>query len=632
MTGPVPATAMASVNNDMMVASNTTAVITPMFIEGAAGVNVMAAEDNMPFSYVDWSMLQADVIAGGATFKVQRTTMGANQEMEPTGDVAYVTCGPFVCVDGMEAPEISIADSAVCAGWDPELTLQVGLIDNDVVGPNGTGSDGAVTDEDTAADGATSDDGIDLGWISSSSAVMTVKHIFAGVSNRGENYSNSGPDSKKGSDKPLPMDKKDEDTASTKENAGYRPGIHIAQDDDMELTAASGDNASACVAEGTYDDTIGSNHRPDNCFRVRVAGDAASNSPKLQNYLAGYSVEVAAKDSEVAWGDVDWEDNPFEDLKCESKTFVASEQVDVCAMFEDEVDQALSAGWGGSKGTVSLVGEGPAAAPADPPTQNLVRMWHVGVAAKADRFKTLWFDDNLNGKIKKDATSSSNMRPMQPDTSDGAAEGATVAANDMHDLYNDNKDDGNIEAIWQFLVDEDSDPIMGDFGKVDLVTAEDDWQTADNETTLALEACDADGADDDAETAADNEKWLPVDSDDAEGGFGCKTPAQGEGAGTAATAGTKYKTNPDGEADNYPGRSARKCDPDDGGGDEACDNEWSEDYEILFADGTFGCSTTRMVTIECEWDAQGLLASNPPDEPSGNLRTRLSNFAKCTAN
>ena len=31
------------------------------------------------------------------------------------------------------------------------------------------------------------------------------------------------------------------------------------------------------------------------------------------------------------------------------------------------------------------------------------------------------------------------------------------------------------------------------------------------------------------------------------------------------------------------------------------------DYEVLFADGIFGCTTTRMVTISCEWDAQGEL-------------------------
>ena len=45
-----------------------------------------------------------------------------------------------------------------------------------------------------------------LGWVTSSTAVMTVKHIFSGVAN-GDNYDVSGPNSAKGSGKPLPMDK-----------------------------------------------------------------------------------------------------------------------------------------------------------------------------------------------------------------------------------------------------------------------------------------------------------------------------------------------------------------------------------------------------------------------------------------
>ena len=113
------------------------------------------------------------------------------------------------------------------------------------------------------ADGIEGDDGIDLGWVTSSGAVMTVKHIFSGVSN-GDNYSVSGPDSTKGSGKPLTMDRKDEDTADTDENAAYRPGIHIAGNDDLELTVADATdpNPSACVEEGTYAETIGGNHRP----------------------------------------------------------------------------------------------------------------------------------------------------------------------------------------------------------------------------------------------------------------------------------------------------------------------------------------------------------------------------------
>ena len=125
------------------------------------------------------------------------------------------------------------------------------------------------------------------------------------------------------------------------------------------------------------------------------------------------------------------------------------------------------------------------------------------------------------------------------------------------------------------VIDEDDDPVYGDFGKVDLYSR----------TTA--------GADDEASDTLCKE----------EGGTGC-----GDGQGP----------EPDGMADNYQGRDAEACDPDDGG-DDACDAAWSMDWDVTFADGTFGCVTTRPVTISCTWDAQGQILSNPPDTAGPNL-------------
>ena len=100
---------------------------------------------------------------------------------------------------------------------------------------------------------------------------------------------------------------------------------------------------------GTYDETIGSNHRPDNCFRISAAGAV--------NYLDGYSIELAAKSSAVSWGSkVDWDEDPFDGLKCDSMTVMATEAMDVsiCDMFEAEVNQALAGGWGGRSGAVGV--------------------------------------------------------------------------------------------------------------------------------------------------------------------------------------------------------------------------------------------------------------------------------------
>ena len=100
--GDDKATAMAKVNTAIMVESNLTAIITPMFVEGAAGVTVMAVVDNMrcrPMwtgagSRPMWSAI-------GATFMVQRATVGAQP-----GDRADRATWPmspavaFECADG----------------------------------------------------------------------------------------------------------------------------------------------------------------------------------------------------------------------------------------------------------------------------------------------------------------------------------------------------------------------------------------------------------------------------------------------------------------------------------------------------------------------------------------------------
>ena len=224
---------------------------------------------------------------------------------------------------------------------------------------------------------------------------------------------------------------------------------------------------------GTYAETVGANHRPDNCFRVRVVGDATAKNPKLSNYLDGYSVEVAAADSEVAWGKVEWDPDPFKDLECEPMTFMAADQIDICAMFEDEVDQALAEGWrsigsdfGDSLGDTLIRGK-PRLSQGNAPTTDgsVLNAWLLHTAAanrKPDRFKTLWFDDNLDDKIKNDSA----QRLVLYDITDGTA--FAPSSGSLNDLYDDNGAADNAAYIWQYFVDEDNDPVYGDVGKVDL--------------------------------------------------------------------------------------------------------------------------------------------------------------------
>ena len=239
-------TAMATVNHDIVVTSNTTAIITPMFVEDANGVGLQSG-DNMPFAHVDWGALQADVVTDGVTFMIQRTTMGANQEMEPTGDVAYVTCGPFDCMSGSDAPELMRPGTQACAM--PMGELEIGFVTNAV-------------DQDTATDGIQGTmDGIDLGWRTTSTADLNVTHHFSGVAN-GQNLEISGPGAGDGTSEALAMTNSDVDPTD------YRPAliVDLGTDDAVGGTDTAADSLACATAP--YDGTLASQlDMPEECFR-----------------------------------------------------------------------------------------------------------------------------------------------------------------------------------------------------------------------------------------------------------------------------------------------------------------------------------------------------------------------------
>ena len=539
-------TAMAWLNPKTMVDSDSTAIITPMWMEGASGVSVDAASDNMPFTHVgaadNWELLQSAVLDGGATFMVQRARLGANQEMEPVNnDVSYITCGPFECQEGMDPPMISIANSTACTAWDPVVDIQLGKVDNDVI----VGADGD-------ADGVITNDGVDLGIVTSSSLEMTVKHVFSGVEN-GKNTS-VATTAKKGSNQTLAM-KALADVFLIDEDPNDTPDDHS---DDI------------IVCDNEYD--MGSiTDRPKGCFRMRGHGTAKT----APDYFSGYSIELAPKGAGVSWGRVAWDTDPFKDLKCDPMTMMVADEVDICAMFEDEVDHATRGkGW-----QAEVIFN----------SSDQIEMWRATTEKASEggkNFKTLWFDDNVNGKIKDDPTS--KLTRGRPEASSGTAGG------DMHDLYNQNDDANNLEHIWDWLTDVDGDPSAGDLGKVDMAHDTDVAST----TTV-----DESATDDNA-------------------------------------------VHPDGKADNYPDTvqfsDVRACSEADGGDDDdgtICDAEWSVTHDVLFADGTFGCTATRSVTISCTWDADGGMADGRNGLPQAPVSFsdatveghNLGNFLKCSA-
>ena len=426
---------------------------------------------------------------------------------------------------GPMPPAISIANSAACAAWDPEVTLQVGYVDNTAVA-----ADAATTTDDI------DNDGVDIGWAYTSTSGMTVKHHFDGVT-RGENFNASSPDvGKASSDAPIPLvisgtgvsDERKVDYATRYKNA-------ILFDlTDAGAADGTANGSSACASTAIYVEAVSGMHEPDSCFRVSTMGSATSGA----NYFGGYSLELTPKGADVGWGsEVQWEEDPFEDLECESKMYSASEMVDVCELFEEEVDAALGSPWAGSRGTsVSAVVLNGRSTDTNVNTQIEWLEIAAPTSAMSRRFQTLWFSNNDGGRNRPDTD-------IYVDT-DGTATGTQRA------------------PLLLKVVDGDNDPMFGDFGKVDLV------------------AVGADGIFDGASDSNFN-----ADAN-----------------------------KPDGNADNYDGDDAEKCSDADGLG---CDAEFSEEIEVTFASGTaLNCSVKKTVTISCEWDAQGLIQSNPTDRTS----------------
>ena len=327
---------------------------------------------------------------------------------------------------------------------------------------------------DTATDNTLANNGVDVGWITTSKVEMTVKHHFDGVA-RGENFSVTGVNAGDGSDQALAMHN------ATAANVGATSriddtdfkGALLVGDETTDLDPETGDPVKDPCATSAYSNPIAGLHRPDTCFRAVTAGDTKTGI----NYLGGYSLELAAKDSGVSWGKVAWDPNPFKDLKCESMSFMATEvmEADVCDLFEDEVDAAVEKMWGGSEGkTVNVLAADSsrttgrparsaytalaAADPGDNTNLHLVALQIEAPAAESRRFASLWYNDNDKRNDSKDKSN--------------------------HDLYADI--DTTTTGVQRTplhieLVDSDGDPKYGDFGKVDFVKPDGTDANFDNE-------------------------------------------------------------------------------------------------------------------------------------------------------
>ena len=582
-------TAMASVNPALMVDSNADALITPMFVEGATAVRVRPIDDNMPFALVDWKALQSMVVdvGGGATFEIRRVTVGANQEMMPTGDTAYVTCGPFECMAGMDAPAISIANSAACEGWDPTLDLEIGIVDNNSgAGDTATtvANGGSAHDLNglTAATGQLPvRDGYDMGWVYSSSQDMRVTHNFG-------TYQVVVANVEKGTNRSM--------------GAALIPGqphvVRIDAKDDPETTAnadilGSNEETRACEPMDSYGGTKNDIDRPRTCFRLGTGHD----------YFGNYEVTLEPRGAGVSWGRISsWD--ALKDLTCDSVSYTAADMMDVCDLFEEEVEQAHASS---SVRTVAYVSA----------TSTELRLVGFdlqlgngqdgaeGTNVTPERYTALWYHEGRPGRSSRNDGHFRNLYDFNGATTNDDADrhavgiitkrvpaatgsfpaGATSGTGTADNIQRE------VSTVWVPVLSAYGAPLYGDLGKVDSAF------------TPGADIVEIYGGDDDPDNfTAPNE--------------GCSA----DDGGTARTS-----------VDGVRQYNGTLCDAND---------VELDPVHVFFTDknggpkSSFACEVQMTYTITCDWDASGGTsarrnqtlgqAGGPSDD------THIDSFLSCT--
>ena len=421
-------TAMASVSPRLRVQSNTDAVISPLFVEGASGVRITSGM-NEPFTRVSWSALQSMVVNNGVTFRIQRVALGANQEMTPTSDIAYMTCGPFDCTDGMEAPDITLADSDICENdqWDHKLTLQIGKVDND----SGLVADGGLPDVGDDNDGDVDvRDGYDMGWVYSSSVDLKTTHTFGTFSEVEVSVDKAAVDN----------------TKSIKMKNTAIPNVLTVS------TGSAADSDLVVPCEDDYGTGSLDIREPRDCFRLHVWEN---------DYLEAYRVALEPQGTAVSWGKNSWD--VFDGFTCGGVSYDVEDDLiagsDVCDLFKDEVTQAHP-----GNGNVTVTGHINTASGTRLVGLDLVL--GTATSVSSDRYTALWYHD---GAKSDSARAAGDLRNLYEFTGDTATDRHIAGTITKRGNVADAATGRNRMQVWVPLVDADNDPVYDDLGKVDTL-------------------------------------------------------------------------------------------------------------------------------------------------------------------
>ncbi len=618
------ATATAMVNPDMMVMSNATAVIVPMnFAEGANPVKVHEGE-NMPFTYVNWEALQSMVVTDGAQFKIMRVTLGANQEEEPTGDVAYVTCGPFECVEGMDAPEISVENSTVCTTFEADVQFVAGIVD-----PQGG--------DDRNGDGTTGDNynkGIDLGIAYTANAGFRTTHDFGSFSKTG--FSGSKTSSLKALKRGIP----DTSTPSTTDNTNIEDAagnvvVDIAGCEDVMHALYTMEGPSAL-------------DKPEECSRVLSTSGYA--------YYRDYSVTITPS-AGLSWSRNTWPQIPRgAAARCSGTTFMASDQVDVCELLEDEV--ALI-----DEGTVMAI---PVVSVGDPlpttPAQTNVNATNQAKLQGFDlklpidptRWKHLRYNDDTTAARYDDLDLYDTSRTGTPlsaavKTSDGSNAYTFNDSGRLNGMAQDGADGtagtaDDYANVWVPIRDSKGAPMYGDLGKVDAATRTQASEVVDGDSEDELTEGHGSytgpfGGDNVPDNFAIGTYNGSADAracsaeDGGENGSGSTRRYLADGSDPGAGAVESTAANPlftGAAAGRYDIVSLRT-------GGSLCDAEGVEiETSVTFKDDMgLGCSVERSFTLTCDWDASGGMTPHQAQKtdlvPGSGVSTAMGNIGEAQA-
>ena len=636
--GTAPASAMATVNRRLMVTSSHPAEVSAMFVNGAAALGLVEGE-NTPFTRVNWPALQSAVANDGVTFRFERLSAGAGQEPAAGGEVRYITCGPFRCSESADeippAPDLTISDSAACTGFEAEFTLNVGAVRNGL--PNNL----------RAASPASPTNGLDFGWTYTTTGPATVTHVFASGLRVAAPAITAAASREQALSMARPADSNNpgniNNFGGVPQNRGhYGAGTYgwvnhkLTTDGPvrngenncfwhtdtgltwMQIdTRTSGPNWNPPkgwkgdawrVDTGTYGlfgaaGTASVVQRPPNpsCARIILDDTSGCNSKHgtgcgtvtHTNYLDGYSIEVKPQAS-VTWAGsrVDWPENsdPFEGLDCDGFTVAAADRVDVCELFEEEVDRYWGQGRVANVGARDEFGKGSAEWRLRPiiaddlyeGTRTLVALQvarnikaPLGLRGADDdrfdpqyvarprgsRFLSLWLSDTTTTAFASD----------DPDRLGGL--GIDRTRNDRNLYY-----PGPGHAFQEWIS-------LEQFG-IGVVT------TAPHHAAYNV---GDDGGSNTGEAAQRGILTFPMFDDEhhkLHGDFG------------------KTDFDDNGEANNFASdfwERDRACDTTDGGA-EACDVdgvEFSGEVTFVVHRDSSECAVTREISVTCDWDADG---------------------------